>query len=354
MSKSAVAKLAAKPLSTPALPSHPVAFCGIDVAKLTLAVALQSATGKGLDRRDFANTAAGHRQLIAWLHKQNGLVRVSLEATGAYSVPLSLALDAATAIQLAVLNPKTVHDFAKTLGRSKTDRADAAALAEYSRRMEFAAWVRPTDDALQLRAICRHIHALNADRTQTGNRLEAAQAAPNAPRAVLQDLKHAHAAIAKRILKMRRDALAFIAKRPQLNTRFQLLIAMPGIGEIAATQMLGELAALDPNLTVRQLVAMSGLDPAHTDSGTSVHRKPKISRHGNRYLRAALYFPALVASRHDPYQKAFYEQLQARHKTKLQALMAVARKMLHAIHGMFKHNTPYDGAKLFPAITLPA
>ena len=58
--------------------------------------------------------------------------------------------------------------------------------------------------------------------------------------------------------------------------------------------------------------------------------------------------PALVASRRDPHLKAFYESLLARHKARLQALVAVARKLLHAIYGILHTQTPYDGAKLFP------
>jgi transposase len=60
--------------------------------------------------------------------------------------------------------------------------------------------------------------------------------------------------------------------------------------------------------------------------------------------------PALVASRFDPHMKAFYSQLKARHKASLQALTALQRKMLHAIYGCFKSNTPYNGAKLFPQL----
>jgi transposase len=97
-------------------------------------------------------------------------------------------------------------------------------------------------------------------------------------------------------------------------------------------------------------VAHSGLDPVHRDSGSSVHKPSHISRAGNRHLRRALYMPALSAVRWDPHLKAFYELLQARHKSKLQALIAVARKMLHAIHGIFRSQTPYDGKKLFPAL----
>jgi transposase len=60
--------------------------------------------------------------------------------------------------------------------------------------------------------------------------------------------------------------------------------------------------------------------------------------------------PALVAVQRDQHMKAFYELLQSRHKAKLQALIAVARKLLHAIYGIFRSRTPYDGRKLFPAL----
>jgi transposase len=115
-------------------------------------------------------------------------------------------------------------------------------------------------------------------------------------------------------------------------------------------QILAELAGMDEQMTVRQWVAHSGLDPAHRTSGTSVNKASRISRQGNRYLRKALFMPALTGSRFDPHLKAFYLRLLARGKTKLQALTAVARKMLHAIYGIFKTDTPYDGSKLFPAM----
>jgi len=123
---------------------------------------------------------------------------------------------------------------------------------------------------------------------------------------------------------------------------------MPGIAETSAVAILGELALLSPHLTARQWVAHSGLDPVHQESGTSVHKRSRISRAGNRHLRRALYMPALAAVRWDPHMKAFYQALQQRHKTKLQAIIAVARKMLHAIYGIFRSKTPSEGSKLFP------
>jgi transposase len=326
-------------------------FAGIDVSAKTLAVAVQNHTGDGLRQREFANSESGHKQMIAWLLKGGAKVRVTMEATGTYSLDVALALDASAGITVAVLNPKTANRFAQTLCRSKTDKADAQALAEYSLRMPLVPWRRPGPKVLELRGIGRHIATLVQDHTRYSNRLHAAEASATTARCVRQDLKRSLAGLGKRILQLRRQALELVRQDAELARKFEQLIAIPGIAETSAVQLLSELAGLDRDMTVRQWVAHSGLDPMHRTSGSSVHRPSRISRHGNRHLRRALYMPALVGVRHDPYMKSFYNLLQARHKTKLQALMAVARKLLHAIFGIFKSNSTYDGKKLFPQLT---
>jgi transposase len=325
-------------------------FCGIDVSAKTLAVAVRTADRAGFEQREFPNSAQGHGKLIAWLRKLGAPVRVSLEATGIYSLDVALALDEDGGVEVAMLNPKMVNRFAQTLRRSKTDKADALALAEYSLRMPFVPWQRPDPIALTLRTIGRHVAALTRDRVRLSNRLHAAEGSATVPRCVRQDLKRSIHGLEKRIARLRREAVAMVRQDSVLKRKFELLVAIPGIAETSAVQLLSELAGLDPEMTVRQWVAHSGLDPAHQVSGTSLHKPSHISRHGNSHLRRALYMPALVGVRHDPYLRAFYQLLQARQKTKLQAIMAVARKLLHAIFGIFKTGTAYDGAKLFPQL----
>jgi len=341
-----------EPMSKSTIPQQTTVFCGIDVSAATLDVALIE-PDRALQHRQFSNCARGHKALIGWLGKCQGRVRVSLEATGTYSLDLALALHAAPHTELAVLNPKVANRFAQTMRRSKTDAADAMVLAEYSQRMPFLAWTPPSLSGLRLRALGRHIAALVTEHTREQNRLHASQSCSQAaPRCVLQDLKGALAALERRIVKMRHAARQLIQADAALEQRFRLLTGMPGIGETSAMAILGELALLAPQLTVRQWVAHSGLDPVHRQSGTSVHTRSRISRAGNRYLRRALYMPALTAVRWDPHMKGFYEALQRRHKTKLQAIIAVARKMLHAIYGVLGSRTPYDGNKLFPKLKI--
>ena len=88
-----------------------------------------------------------------------------------------------------------------------------------------------------------------------------------------------------------------------------------------------------------------GLDVRQVQSGTSVHKLPRISKRGNANIRRILYMPALVAVQHEPHVRTFYEQLLNAGKKPLQALVAVMRKLLHAIYGMLKTNTDFDGQK---------
>jgi len=242
-------------------PEQAAVFCGIDVSAATLAVAVQAAD-RPLEQREFVNKASGHQGLIAWLRRRKAPVRVSLEATGIYSLDLALALDAAEGIEVAVLNPKAVHRFAQTLRRSKTDAADAVALCEYSRRMPFVAWRAPAREGLRLRTISRHIDGLTMEHTREQNRLHAAQGSVATPRCVVLDLKRSLAGLKRRIVRLRREAMVLVRADAVLRQRFELLTSVPGIAEISALQLLGELTPLSEEMSVRQWVAQ------RTGSGT--------------------------------------------------------------------------------------
>jgi transposase len=145
-------------------------YCGIDVSAKSLTVAIQRVS-QPIEHRNFPNSLSGHRALIIWLRKAKSPIRVSLEATGIYSLDLAFALDAADGIEVAVLNPKVANRFAQTIRRSKTDTADAEMLAEYTHRMPFTAWVAPSPSSVRLRSIVRHVESLSVQSAQNQNRL---------------------------------------------------------------------------------------------------------------------------------------------------------------------------------------
>ena len=132
-----------------------------------------------------------------------------------------------------------------------------------------------------------------------------------------------------------------------MKRRFELLVSVRGIAQASAITLLAELAVLPEDMTTRQWVAHAGLDPRHYESGSSVRSAVRISKVGNRHLRAALFMPAMVAAQHEPRVKAYYEKLIAKGKKPIQALVAVMRKLLHAIHGMFHSDTVFEGTKFY-------
>ena len=320
-------------------------FAGIDVgAEELLLVVRKNATS--MKAQKFANTPAERARLVAKLVKLPG-VSVCLEATGAYHLELAVALHDA-GVRLNVVNPKAAHNFAKALMKhSKTDAIDADTLAQFAERMPFTVWVRPSPQALTVRSFARRINALTRQKAMTKNHLHALSFGPDLPPAVLNDAKLAIAQLEKRLAGLSREAQVFIDKHEDLKRIFTLLLGIKGIAETSAIALMGELLLLPKALTHKQWVKYAGLDPRAFDSGKSVHKAPRLSKAGNRQIRQALYMPALSAKQHDPYVKAFFQHLIEKGKKPLQALCAVMRKLLHAIHGMLRDNQPFDNTRFY-------
>jgi transposase len=322
---------------------------GIDVSKAVLDLAVRR-DGQRLETARFDNDATGHKRLIRWLTKSGRSVQVVLESTGTYSLDVALALQRTRGIAVMVANPRAIKQFTGALmQRSKTDLTAAVALRDFAIRMPFVPWVPPAAHVLDVRALARRIAALVVERTRERNRLHALQATIEASALVRNDIEVNVRHLERRIELLSTQALVLISDHPDLQARFELLVSVPGIAAHSAVQLLPELLVLPDSMTVRQWVAHAGLDPRAHQSGSSVDKPARISKVGNAHIRRVLYMPALVAVQHNPHVRAFFDKLVARGKTPLQAYVAVMRKLLHAIYGMFTTQTTFVAGKFHAA-----
>lgn len=321
---------------------------GIDVGCKELVVVV-IVNGKARKAKSFKNTPSGHQSIVHHLTKLKGETKVCIEATGVYHFDLAVALSRADGIKVMVINPKAAHNFAKALMvRSKTDAIDAENLAIYAERMPFEAWERPSDECISLRAIARRIAALNKQKTQTKNQLHALKSTVETPILVIEQTEELIDILEAQIKVLRDSALKLIRQHEALEQAYALITGIKGIAQASAIQILSELLILPKDMTARQWVAHAGLDPRIFDSGSSVSKKPRISKVGNKYIRQALYMPALVASRFEPNIKGYYHHLiDDNGLKKVQAVCAVMRKLLHAIHGMLRTNKEFDGSRFY-------
>ena len=318
---------------------------GIDVSAGWIDVE-RAAADEPVAVRRVANTAAGHRAVGRWLTQGGRAARVVLEATGVYSWDIALALQRTARVEVMVLNPRVSKDFAGACGqRASTDATAARRLREYAARMPFVPWVPPSAAALELRALMRRVAAVVEMRTQEHNRWHALRATAALPAAVRTEVRTHIQSLGRQIARLERAARTVVQSAPALQARYDRLRSIPGVGVRSALGLLAELAVLPPTLTARQWVAQAGLDPRPVCSGSSVHPPVRISKRGNVHLRRVLFMPALVAVRRSPAVQRLATQLTAQGKAPLQVLVAVMRKLLHAIYGMLKANTDFDGER---------
>jgi transposase len=145
---------------------------GLDVSKNTLDAALLEPGKPKPQHKVFANTAAGHEQLLAWLQGKNALVvHACLEATGTWAEDAALALHEA-GHTVSLVNPALVRAFSQSqLLRTKTDKADAQLIARFCQMHQPPAWEPPAPEVRELQALVRRLEALDEMRLMEENRL---------------------------------------------------------------------------------------------------------------------------------------------------------------------------------------
>lgn len=291
------------------------------------------------------SSLSDHQRFISSLKPSR--CRVVMEATGIYY--LDLALDLVEAgIEVMVVNPKQAHHFAKALGkRSSTDPISAGVLADFAARMPFNAWTPPPVRWYEFRSIARQINRLNGDLVTAKNRLHALEASRRSSRLIINDEKNGIRALERRIERMLEAAREMMQSDAKLQRMADHMVVAKGFRETTVIAILGELLMLPRTMNARQCSCHAGLDVRLKKSGTSVEAKPRLSKAGNAYLRAPLFMPMLSAIQHDPLTKAHYERLQARGKTKRQAIGALMRKYLTGFWAVVKNDEPFDTQKLF-------
>ena len=310
---------------------------GIDISKQKFDARLIREGGK-FRHQVFPNSPAGFSQLSDWLAKHRvERLHACLEATGAYGEALPLDLHEA-GHTVSIVNPASIKACAQSrLSRAKTDKADATLIAQFCSERRPPAWQPPPAEVRDLQALVRRLDSLLEMRQMEANRLEVAAtpAVRGSPAEHLAYLDQ-EAARAGELIRAHIDA------HPGPRGRRGLLLSIPGIGETTAAKLLGEIMGVKLSAGARQLAAFSGLAPRLHQSGSSVKKRAKLSKTGAPRLRKALYFPAIVAMRHDPSVREMGERLKGRGKCPMQVIGAAMRKLIHIAYGVLKSGKPFD------------
>ena len=305
----------------------PARYVGIDVSKDTLDVHVRPSC----ESFQLSYDEEGLERLLAALAGQP-VALILVEATGGIESRLVARL-AAAHLPVVLINPRQVRDFAKATGElAKTDRIDAAMLSLFAERIRPQVRALPDEAARDFEARLTRRRQLLEMLTAERHRLR--QARPAVRKAIE---KHVHW-LERQLRDCDRDLDHTIAQSPLWRARENLLQSVPGVGDVLTRTLLSQLPELG-SLNAKEIAKLVGVAPLADDSG-----KRRGSRHiwgGRAQVRCVLYMAALVATRHNPVLRTYYQHLLRRGKAKKVALTACMRKLLIILNAIVRDGCPW-------------
>lgn len=317
------------------------ATLGIDIAKYKFDVALF--INHQYKTMLFPNNPQGFEELVAWLTQHHVTsLHACMEATNRYGDALAHFLVNNNFI-VSVINPAQIKAFAKSqLLRTKTDKVDAKVIAHFCFALKPQPWIPQPLHILELQAFVQRLDALLDMQTQEQNRFD------NAPVNIQLSIQSSLDFLKKQIQLIKKQIQQHIDNHPDLKQKQDLLDSIPGIGKATIAKVLAFMHDVTRFPHAKHITAFVGLNPKHYQSGSSINGKSRLSKIGNSTLRRALYFPAIVAIRHNIVIQQFSQRLSQSHKSKMTIIGAVMRKLLTIIYGVLKSNKPFDPALASP------
>lgn len=326
---------------------HAITFTlGIDLAKDTLvAQLLDNRGGEVGPPTDFETSPAGLRKLLRWL-PDPAATRVVFESTGVYGKTLIRALDGVVA-SLHQLNPRIVKRRATSSVQTKTDQADARAIARVGHDLALTdprvlenARVRFDPGMEDLALWLAEFHRLSTNGAALKTQIQTVEHNPApAAKALLTRLR--------RELRQAEDRKAQVgelmdhAARAARARDAELLRTIPGIGPVASAALISKVGDVRRFESADALKGFLGVYPRRIQSGK--HEAPsRMATHGPALVRHVLWNCAKVAARFNPICKDLFERLLARGKHAASAYGAVARQLVQIVYGVLKHQRPFQ------------
>ena len=312
---------------------------GIDISMRTFDVAL-------LDEESiysighFTNSHEGFQSLRRWLSNHGvDSLHACMEATGRYGDDLAAFLRAEGYV-VSRINPVRISAYGKSkLMRTKTDKMDAKLIADYCATQTPPPWNPPSVFRSELQSLSRYLNELKSARTREINRSKTGIPSQAVRRSIQEHIDF----LDEKIKQIEGEIKQLAKDNDEHREQLELLVSIPGISTTTAVKILAELPDLSSFPQARHLASYAGLCPRQHQSGSSVRKKPRLSKTGNPYLREAFYMPAVCVMRgNNPLLQPFIHRMRSEGRKPIVIIGAVMRRLLHIAYGVLKTGKPYD------------
>lgn len=153
----------------------------------------------------------------------------------------------------------------------------------------------------------------------------------------------------KRLIFLKENLQNEMIEKTENTPAFQVLVSIPGIGEITAALVIAELGDIHRFSNAKKLNAYVGIDIRRYQSGKS-YAQDRINKRGNKRARMILFFAIknmIRAQHHAPNHIVdYYYKLKKGPSPKKEkvAIVACMNRLIKSIHYLILSNKPYDYA----------
>lgn len=316
-------------------------YIGFDIHKRVISFCEKRMDGSIVDQGMFRAT---RNCLTAWAAERKtpwiGAMEATLFTGWIYDHLLPHAKE------LKVAHPEMLK--AITASKKKNDAADAEKIADLLRCNLLPECYMAPEEHRNLRRILRYRNFLVQEaakmKTKTASLLMEVGAEYSKSRLhgakyfqeLLETLEDIPEAVFG-LLQMTRDSMESFTKRqkslvralrenPQISERVQLLMSIPGVGEVTALTWVLEIGEVERFGRIGQVISYCGLCSAQKESAGKNYRGP-ISKKRNKHLQTILIEAAKLAPRWNP-QLAEVHARESLKGNRNRATLAVARKLV--------------------------
>jgi len=326
-------------------------FIGIDISKKTLDIFIYSGNPKKADPLNYKqifNNEEGFKELISWFKERKMKFKqivIQMEHTGIYGFDICLFLEKKK-IDYNISSP--IH-LIRSMGfnRGKNDKIDALRLASYCYiHRDTMVYTKLKDTTIhQLRELSAEhkryvkqaaLHKglitdrVSRQKTQTYKRSEE----------TLKFLEGQIAAVERQMNEIIKDDKAFV-------TNYLLLKSIKGVGAVNAINTLLHTNNFTSFENARKYACYIGIAPFEHTSGTSIRGRTRVSKYGNKMLKADLTQAAKSAIRHDGELKEYYNRKKQEGKEYGVIINAVKFKLICRMFAVINRGTEWVDVKKY-------
>jgi transposase len=292
----------------------------------------------------FNNNISGFKKFLNWSLsvRASKLLPVSfvMEVTGVYHEKLAYFLHG-KGYQVVIVLPNKIRNYAKSLEiKSKTDPIDAMTITRFALERKLNPWSPPEPFIRAIKALSREYLSLKVMITEIKNKIHAKQFANYTDKDVSKRKTRLLKELQRQIDEILQHIKKLLQSKPGLYEKITKVATIKGIGEVTVIIILAETNCFEHVTNINQLISYAGLDVVLNQSGKK-KGKTTISKRGNKFIRRALFMPAMSACRSNKKMKETFARLVSKGKNKKAAIVAIARKLLILIYTLWKNDSEY-------------